>query len=86
MAFVPGHGDMATVKDVAIFRGYLTDLVAAVKKAGADGMSLDDMKKKISDDLAPKYEAYMSRYPVGQYRDRVPVNIEAAYNKLVKKM
>jgi len=69
-----------------MFRGYLTDLVAAVKKAGADGMPLDAMKTKISDDLAPKYESYMSRYPVGQYRDRVPVNVEAAYNKLVKKM
>jgi glyoxylase-like metal-dependent hydrolase (beta-lactamase superfamily II) len=82
---IPGHGEPATKAHLATFRGYLTDLVAAVKKAGADGMSLDEMKKKISDDLAPKYEAYMSRYPVGQYRDRVPVNIEAAYNKLVKK-
>jgi len=43
-----------------------------LKKAGADGMPLDAMKTKIADDLAPKYEAYMSRYPVGQYRDRVP--------------
>ena len=28
MVFVPGHGDVATVKDVAIFRGYLTDLLS----------------------------------------------------------
>ena len=83
---IPGHGEPAPRTHLAMFRGYLTDLVAAVKKAGADGMPLDAMKTKISDDLAPKYESYMSRYPVGQYRDRVPVNVEAAYNKLVKKM
>jgi cyclase len=83
---IPGHGEPAAKSHLAQFRGYLGDLVAAVKKAGADGMPLDEMKKKLSDDLAPKYEAYFSRYPVGQYRDRVPVNIEAAYNKLVKKM
>ena len=83
---VPGHGEPAPKAHLEKFRGYLTDLVAAVKKAGADGMPLDAMKTKIADDLAPKYESYMSRYPVGQYRDRVPVNVEAAYNKLVKKM
>src|SRR4030095_16204035 len=83
---IPGHGEPAAKSHLAQFRGYLGDLVAAVKKAAADGMRLDEMKKKPSDDLAPKYEAYFSRYPVGQYRDRVPVNIEAAYNKLVKKM
>ena len=40
MVFVPGHGDVATVKDVAIFRGYLTDLMsltAAGRKAGLKG-------------------------------------------------
>ena len=67
---IPGHGEPAPRTHLAMFRGYLTDLVAAVKKAGADGMPLDAMKTKISDDLAPKYESYMSRYPVGQYREQ----------------
>jgi cyclase len=43
MVFVPGHGDVATVKDVAIFRGYLTDLMsltAAGLKAGLKGDAL----------------------------------------------
>ena len=56
-----------------------------MKKASADGMSLDDMKKKIGDDLAPKYEKGMSKYPLGQYRDRIGLNVEQAYNKIVKK-
>ncbi len=43
MVFVPGHGDVATVKDVAILRGYLTDLMsftAAGLKAGLKGDAL----------------------------------------------
>jgi hypothetical protein len=61
------------------------DLVDAVKKGAAGGASLDDLKKTVGNQLAPKYEAGMSKYPVGQYRDRVGVNIEHVYNKLVKK-
>ena len=63
----------------------MNDLVAAVKKAAADGMSLDDMKKKVADDLAPNYEKGMSKYPIGQYRERIALNIEMVYNKVVKK-
>ncbi len=43
MVFVPGHGDVGTVKDVAILRGYLTDLMsftAAGLKAGLKGDAL----------------------------------------------
>ena len=67
------------------FRGYLTDLIAAVKKAAADGASLDEMKKGVGDQLAPKYERGMSKYPLGQYRDRVGTNVEMVYRKVVKK-
>jgi cyclase len=50
MVFVPGHGDLATVKDVAIFRGYLTDLrslTAAGREAGlkGDGLAADVVAK-----------------------------------------
>lgn len=43
MMFVPGHGDVGTVKDVAIFRGYLADLqslTVAGRKAGLMGDAL----------------------------------------------
>jgi glyoxylase-like metal-dependent hydrolase (beta-lactamase superfamily II) len=82
---IPGHGEPAPKTHLAFFRGYLTDLVAAVKKAAADGATLDEMKTKVADELAPKYEKGMSRYPVGQYRDRVGLNIEMVHKKVVKK-
>ena len=80
-----GHGEVATKDHLAFFRGYLADLVAAVKKAAAAGATLDEMKTKVADELAGKYERGMSRYPVGRYRDRVATNIEMVYNKVVKK-
>ena len=82
---IVGHGDPAPKSHLAFFRGYLTDLVGAVKQHSAANMPLDDMKKKIGDDLASKYEKGMSKYPLGQYRDRVGVNVEHVHGKLIKK-
>ena len=80
-----GHGEVATKEHLAFFKGYLTDLITTVKKASADGGTLDVMKKTIPDQLAPRYERGMSKYPLGQYRDRVGLNIEMVYQKVVKK-
>ena len=82
---IPGHGTVRPKSQLAFFRGYIVDLIAAVKKAAADGATLEEMQKKISDDLAPKYESGMTKYPVGQYRDRIPVNVEMVLKKVVKK-
>jgi glyoxylase-like metal-dependent hydrolase (beta-lactamase superfamily II) len=82
---IPGHGGVLPKSQLTFFRGYLTDLIAAVKTAGAAGASLDDMKKTIGDQLAPKYEAGMTKYPLGQYRDRVGTNVGMVYLKVVKK-
>jgi glyoxylase-like metal-dependent hydrolase (beta-lactamase superfamily II) len=82
---IPGHGEVASKAHLAFFRGYLADLVAAVKSAHADGAGLDEMKKEIPDLLAAKYERGMSKYPLGQYRDRVGLNIEMAYRKVIRK-
>jgi cyclase len=79
-----GHGEVTTKAHLAFFRGYLTDLIAAVKKAAAAGATLDEMKNGVADRLAPKYERPMSKYPLGQYRDRVGTNIEAVYRKVIK--
>ena len=43
------------------------------------------MKTEVGDQLAPKYEAGMSKYPIGQYRERIGLNVEMVYNKVVKK-
>jgi len=82
---VPGHGEVLPKSQLAFFRGYLTDLIAAVKKSAADGATLEDMKGPIGNQLAAKYERGMSKYPVGQYRDRVGLNVEMVYLKVVKK-
>ena len=82
---IPGHGEVAARGQLGFFRGYLSDLIASVKKAAAEGASLDEMKKSVGDQLAPKYERGMTKYPLGQYRDRVGVNVEMVYQKVVKK-
>jgi glyoxylase-like metal-dependent hydrolase (beta-lactamase superfamily II) len=82
---VLGHGEVATKAHLVFFKGYLTDLIAAVKKAAAEGASLDDMQKGVANQLAPRYERGMSKYPLGQYRDRVGLNIEMVYRKVVNK-
>jgi glyoxylase-like metal-dependent hydrolase (beta-lactamase superfamily II) len=82
---IPGHGEVAPRAHLAFFRGYLADLIAAVKRAAAAGATLEDMKKGVADELAPRYEQGMSKYPLGQYRDRIGLNIEMAYRKVVAK-
>ena len=82
---IVGHGEVAAKDHLAFFRGYLVDLIAAVKKAAGEGATLDEMKRAVGDQLAPKYERAMSKYPLGQYRDRVGLNVEMVYRKVVKK-
>jgi glyoxylase-like metal-dependent hydrolase (beta-lactamase superfamily II) len=82
---IPGHGMPVPKSHLVFFRGYLSDLVAGVKQAAASGASLDEMKKKVADDLAPKYERGMSKYPLGQYRDRIGLNVEMVHKKVVAK-
>src|SRR5579859_1663956 len=82
---IPGHGGVMPREHLAFFRGYLTDLVAAIKRADAQGANLDEMKRTLPDQLAVKYEKGMSRHPLGQYRDRIGMNIEIAYRKVIAK-
>ena len=53
---IPGHGEVAQKSQVTFLKNYLADLVAGVKKAAADGATLDEMKTKVADQSAPKYE------------------------------
>src|SRR5437870_1942141 len=68
---IPGHGDVRPKGQLAFFRGYLNDLIEAVKVASSAGASLPEMQKAVGDQLAAKYEKGMSKYPLGRYRDRV---------------
>jgi glyoxylase-like metal-dependent hydrolase (beta-lactamase superfamily II) len=81
---IPGHGDVAPKTQLTFLKNYLADLVAAVKKAAADRATLDEMKSKIADQLAPKYEVGMSKYWTGRYRDRIGSNVEHVHKKVVK--
>ena len=56
-----------------------------MKKAATDGATIEELKTKVGDQLAPKYESGFSKYPLGRYRDRVGTNVEAVYTKVVKK-
>jgi cyclase len=80
---IPGHGDVVTKERISFLRSYLTDLIAAVQQADAAGANLEEMMPTVADQLAPKYEYGMSKYPLGQYRDRIGTNIEAVYQKVV---
>jgi len=82
---IPGHGEVIPKAQLAFFRGYIMDLIAAVQKAAAEGASLDEMKKGLGDQLASKYEQGMSKYPAGRYRDSIGMNVEMVYQKVVKK-
>jgi cyclase len=82
---IPGHGGVMPKEHLAFFRGYMADLIAAIKSAHADGASLEEMKRTLPDRLAVKYEQGMSRHPLGRYRDRIAGNIEIAYKKVVGK-
>jgi hypothetical protein len=48
---IPGRGEVRPKEHLTFFRGYLVELIAAVKKAAADGATLDEMKKTIPDQL-----------------------------------
>ena len=80
---IPGHGGVMPKEQLTFFRGYMADLIAAIKSARADGASLDEMKKTLPDRLAVKYEQGMSKHTLGRYRDRIALNIEVAYGKVV---
>ncbi|MGE3537463.1 MAG: MBL fold metallo-hydrolase [Candidatus Tectimicrobiota bacterium] len=80
---IPGHGDVTQKSHVAFFRNYLRDLIAAVKQAAASGARLEELTPVVIEQLAPTYEQAMSKYPVSQYRERIALNIDAVYHKVV---
>lgn len=73
--FAGGHGDFFTREELALPRQFLEDLHAAVSRALADGLSLEEMKKRIT----------LEDYAGWRYYDRLrEKNIEAAYMNLTR--
>jgi cyclase len=55
MTFVPGHGDVASVKDVRDFEAYLTDLSAMTADARRAGLSGDALVAAVKPGLKARY-------------------------------
>lgn len=56
--FVPGHGDVADVKDVAALAGYFRDLAALVRKERAEGLSGDALVKAAMPAFSSEYAGW----------------------------
>jgi glyoxylase-like metal-dependent hydrolase (beta-lactamase superfamily II) len=63
---IMGHGDVADRDWLRVFRGYVGDMVAAVREEAATGATLDEVKQRVTTKLAPAYEKPFSAY--GDYR------------------
>ena len=72
-AFVPGHGSVGTAAEAREFREYLSDLRETVKKAIADGLTLDQAKTQLK--LPEKYKSFA-------IQAFVQPDIENMYNEL----
>jgi len=77
---IMGHGDPAGRDWLRTFRGYVSDMVEAVRKEGATGATLDDVKKRVPDLLAARYEQPFSTYGAYRpWRTGLVANIERTY-------
>ena len=75
-----GHGEPAGKEWLAVFRGYVEDLVEAVRREAAAGATLDEVKRRVPDRLAPAYEQAFSKYgPYRPWRQLILGNIERVY-------
>lgn len=54
--FIPGHGDVATAAEIRDFRDYLDDLRNRVKKAIADGLTIEQAKEQLK--LPDKFKSF----------------------------
>jgi glyoxylase-like metal-dependent hydrolase (beta-lactamase superfamily II) len=63
---VMGHGEVVGREWLAIFRSYVYDMVAAVRREVGTGATLDEVKQRVTTALAPTYEKPFSTY--GEYR------------------
>jgi cyclase len=63
---IMGHGEPAGRDWLKTFRGYVHDMVGAVREEAARGATLDETKARVTARLAPTYEKPFSVY--GSYR------------------
>jgi len=71
--FIPGHGDVATAAEIREFRDYLDDLRSRVRKAIADGLTIDKAKEQLT--LPDKYKGLA-------FQNFAQPNVEDMYKEL----
>ncbi|MDH3638053.1 MAG: MBL fold metallo-hydrolase [Gammaproteobacteria bacterium] len=69
----PGHGALGSKPDVIEHRKYLEQLYEAVLASAREGLSLDQMKTRIT---LPDFQH------LGQYQEWLPLNIEGMYRQV----
>jgi glyoxylase-like metal-dependent hydrolase (beta-lactamase superfamily II) len=77
---IMGHGEPADRDWLRTFRGYVFDMVEAVRREVAAGATLDEAKQRVPELLAARYEQPFSTY--GSYRPwrtGLAANIERTY-------
>jgi glyoxylase-like metal-dependent hydrolase (beta-lactamase superfamily II) len=77
---VMGHGEPAGRDWLRTFRGYIHDMVEAVREEAATGASLDEVKQRVPARLAPTYEKAFATYEhYRPWRAGLLANIERTY-------
>jgi glyoxylase-like metal-dependent hydrolase (beta-lactamase superfamily II) len=77
---IMGHGDVAGRDWLHTFRGYVHDMVEAVRREAAAGATLDEVKQRVPAQLAPTYERAFATYETYRpWRAGLLLNIERTY-------
>jgi len=71
--FIPGHGEVAGAAEMRDFRDYLDDLRSRVKKAVADGLTIEQAKQQLK--LPDKYKSLA-------FQNFAQPNVEDMYKEL----
>jgi len=78
---IMGHGEPAGRDWLRTFRGYIHDMVEAVREEAATGATLDEVKQRVTTRLAPTYEKAFSTYQhYRPWRQGLLANIERTYS------
>jgi glyoxylase-like metal-dependent hydrolase (beta-lactamase superfamily II) len=77
---IMGHGGVVGREWLRVFRGYVHDMVEAVRREAATGATLDDVKPRVTAALAPTYEKAFSAYEhYRPWRAGLAANIERTF-------
>ena len=77
---IMGHGEVAGRDWLRLFQGYIIDLIAAVRRHAAAGISLDEIKRRVPEEMAATYETPLSQFSdYRPWRRQVLGNIEHVY-------